>query len=82
MLSLYVLRMLEQEAKPLGLTYKQALDEISSAKAAILSPREQQFLIPPAYGPEMRQLMHALELDQPLSVIWPPNEEVRECQPN
>lgn len=49
MLSLCVLRMLEQKAKPLGLTYKQALDEISTAKAAILSLGEQQFLVPPVY---------------------------------
>ena len=64
MLSLCVLRMLGQEAKPLGLTYKQALDEISSAKAAILSLGEQRFLVPPAYGPEMQRLIRSLESGQ------------------
>ncbi len=64
MLSLCVLRMLGQEAKPLGLSYKQALDEISSAKAAILSLGERQFLVPPAYGPTMQQLIRSLESGQ------------------
>lgn len=62
MLALCVLRMLEQEVRPLGLTYRAALDEIDSARAAILKLGEQKFVIPPAYRPKMQQLLRALEL--------------------
>ena len=63
MLSLCVLRMLEQQVKPLGITYKTALDEISSTKAAILELGDKTFLAPPKYRPLMQQILHSMELD-------------------
>lgn len=61
MLALSVLRMLEQEVRPLGLTYKAALDEIDAAKAAILRLGDKQFMIPPAYSPRRQEIIRAME---------------------
>ena len=61
MLGLRVLRMLEQQVKPLGLTCKSALDEISSAKAAILELGNQTFIAPPKYRPAMQQIVQSME---------------------
>ena len=61
MLGLCVLRMLEQQVKPLGLTYKSALDEISFAKAAILELGNQTFIAPPKYRPAMQQIVRSIE---------------------
>ena len=41
---------------PLGISYKVVLDEIISAKAAIVGLREQKFIIPPSYSPLMQQI--------------------------
>lgn len=62
MLSLTILRILEQKVKPLGVSYKVALDEIISAKAAIVGLGEQKFIIPPSYGPLMQQIIDSLGL--------------------
>lgn len=61
MLSLCVLRMLEFQVRPLGLTYKKALDEIRSAKAAILELGDQTFVAPPKYRPAMQQILRSIE---------------------
>ncbi len=53
--------MLEHLVKPLGITYKAALDEIGSTKAAILGLNDQQFIIPPAHGEVMSQIINTLE---------------------
>lgn len=60
MLSLCVLRMLECHVEPLGLTYKSALDEIRSAKAAVLELGAQTFIAPPKYRPVMQQIIRAI----------------------
>lgn len=62
MLSLCVLRMLEQQVKPLGITYKTALDEISSTKAAILELGDKTFVAPPKYRPMMQKILRSMEL--------------------
>jgi transposase len=49
MIALTIMRILEQEVKPLGLTIPQALQEICSAKAAVISLNGQEFVVPPAY---------------------------------
>ena len=61
MLSLCVLRMLEYQVRPIGLTVRSALDEINAAKAAIVKLGDRQFVIPADYGPTMRQIIGTLE---------------------
>lgn len=64
MLALCVMRMLECHVKPIGMTVKTALEEISSAKAALVRLGAQQFAIPPDYGPAMQNIMAALEINR------------------
>jgi transposase len=59
MLALTVIRILEQEASPLGLTIEQAIQEISSAKAAIVSMGAQEYFVPPAYTDTQVALLEA-----------------------
>jgi hypothetical protein len=59
MLALTVMRILEQEVHPLGLTIEQALQEISSAKAAVVRLGNQEFVVPPAYTPLQARLLKA-----------------------
>ena len=61
MLSLCVLRMLEYHVKPLGLTAKQALDEISDTKALIVKLGNREFIVPHDYGPVMVRIFSTLE---------------------
>ena len=61
MLSLCVLRMLEYHVKPLGITYKKALDEVRCAKAAILELGDQTFVAPPKYNPTMQEILRSIE---------------------
>lgn len=68
MLGLCVLRMLEYQVRPLGLTVGSALDEISAAKAAIVKLGDRQFVIPPEYGPIMKQIIGTLELNDQIVV--------------
>jgi transposase len=57
MLALTVMRILEQEVRPLGLTLDQVIQELSSARAAIVSLNHQEFLVPPAYTPLQTQIV-------------------------
>lgn len=59
MLALTVMRILEQEVNPLGLTLDQAIEEISSAKAAIVSMNNREYVVPPAYTPLQSKLLKA-----------------------
>lgn len=61
MIALTVLRILEQEIRPLGLTIEQAIQEISSAKAAIVSMGGQEYVVPPAYTPLQAKILKATE---------------------
>jgi transposase len=61
MLALTVIRILEQEVRPLGLTIDQAIQEISSAKAAIVSMGSQEYVVPPAYTPQQTKILRATE---------------------
>lgn len=68
MLSLCVLRMLEHEIRPLGLTVRSALDAIDSTKAAIVRLGDRRFVIPAEYGPTIKQVIDTLELDNRIVV--------------
>ena len=68
MLGLCVLRILEYQVRPLGLTVGSALDEISATKAAIVKLGDRQFVIPPEYGPIMKQIIGTLELNDQIVV--------------
>lgn len=57
MLALTVMRILEQEVRPLGLTIDQAVQEISAAKAAIVSMDKQEHVVPPAYTPMQAKIL-------------------------
>jgi transposase len=59
MLAVTVMRILEQEVRPLGLTMEQAIQEISTAKAAIVSLNNQEFVVPPAYTPVQAKILRA-----------------------
>jgi transposase len=59
MLALTVIRILEQEVRPLGLTIEQAIHEISTAKAAIVSLNNQEFVVPPAYTAVQNEILSA-----------------------
>lgn len=59
MLALTVMRILEQEVRPLGLTIDQALHEMSLAKAAVVSLNDQEFVVPPAYTPLQAKILRA-----------------------
>ncbi len=62
MLSLCLLRILEEKANLLGMTLGGALDEIKSAKSAIVQLGHREFRIPPAYTPTFKQLIKSLDL--------------------
>ena len=64
MLGLCVLRMLEYQVRPLGLTLRTALDEISSSKAAIVKLGDSKLVIPPDYGPVMKQIVSSLNFNE------------------
>jgi transposase len=57
MLALTVMRILEQEVRPLGLTIDQAVKEVSSARAAVVSLNGQEFTVPPAYTPLQAKIL-------------------------
>jgi transposase len=57
MLALTVIRILEQEVRPLGLTIEQSIQEISTAKAAVVRLKEQEFVVPPAYTPLQAKIL-------------------------
>jgi transposase len=59
MLAVTVMRILEQEVRPLGLTMEQAIQEISTANAAIVSLNNQEFVVPPAYTPVQARILRA-----------------------
>lgn len=59
MIALTVMRILEQEVKPLGLTIPRALAEICSAKAAVISLNGQEFVVPPAYTSLQTKILKA-----------------------
>ncbi|NNN21508.1 MAG: hypothetical protein HKL80_05840 [Acidimicrobiales bacterium] len=62
MLSLCLLRMLGEKANLLGMTLGGALDEIKSAKSAIVQLGHREFRIPPADTTTFRQLIKSLDL--------------------
>ncbi len=68
MLGLCVLRMLEYQVKPIGLTVRSALDEINATKAAIVKLGDRQFLIPAEYGPIIKQIIGTLKLNDQIVV--------------
>lgn len=61
MLALTVMRILEQEVRPLGLTMDQAIQEISSAKAAIVCMDSKEYVVPPAYTSLQTKILRATE---------------------
>lgn len=61
MLALTVIRILEQKVRPLGLTIEQAVQEISTARAAVVSLNGQEFTVPPAYTPLQAKLLRVTE---------------------
>ena len=62
MLALCVMRMLEEAVAPFGMTVGAAIDELNSAKSAIVQLGERQFLIPPAYSASLTRLIQSLGL--------------------
>lgn len=60
MLALTVMRILEQEVRSIGLTLDQAIGEISSAKAAIVSLNSRSYVIPPAYTTIQNDLLNVI----------------------
>ncbi|MDA8374385.1 MAG: hypothetical protein M0Z91_09120, partial [Actinomycetota bacterium] len=57
-----LMRMLEEAVAPLGMTVGAAIDELNSAKSAIVQLGERQFLIPPAYSASLTRLIQSLGL--------------------
>lgn len=60
MLALTVMRILEQEMRPLGLTLDQSLQELIEAKAAVLKLNNQSFTVPPAYNQVQTKILARL----------------------
>ncbi|MBL8121389.1 IS1634 family transposase [Candidatus Saccharibacteria bacterium] len=59
MLAVTVMRILEQEVRPLGLTVEKAIQEISTAKAAIVRLNNKAFVVPPAYTTLQEEILRA-----------------------
>ena len=57
MLALTIMRILEQEVRPLGLTVDQAIQEITLAKAAIVLMGNREYVVPPAYTPIQNKIL-------------------------
>lgn len=62
MLALTVMRILEQEARPIGLTLGEATKEIVRGKAALVQLGSKQFVIPPGYTSQQIRLLRRLNL--------------------
>lgn len=63
MLALSILRMLEQEVQPLGMTIGAALRSITDMKAALVQLDHQLFTIPPVLTPEQQMILERLGVD-------------------
>lgn len=62
MIALTLLRILEQEAGALNLTLDQAIQEITAAKAAMVSLNGQAYLVPPALTPVQAKFLRCVDL--------------------
>ena len=62
MLALCIIRILEQEVKPLNLSTDQAIQEITSAKAAIVLMDNREYVVPPAYTPIQTKILSTIKL--------------------
>lgn len=62
MVALSVMRILEEEVKPLGLTLGEALREIENTKAVKIKLAQKEFIISPALSPTIKSLLARLKL--------------------
>ena len=62
MVVLSVMRILEEEVKPLGLTLGEALREIENTKAVKIKLAQKEFIISPALSPTIKSLLTRLKL--------------------
>ncbi len=60
MISLCVMRMLEQKVRSAGLTYPQALSIISRTNSALIGNTRKSHLIPPLYSREFKEILESL----------------------
>ncbi|TAN20024.1 MAG: IS1634 family transposase [Actinomycetota bacterium] len=63
MISLCVMRILEQKLKPYGYTYRAAIEIIDKTNSAIIGNTRKTHLIPPIYNEDFKAITKALDLN-------------------